>query len=77
MSISFKKLNDMLENLGMQRKDIVASTMNFDSDIKSGKIHPNVMRKIQNGGTVNTDTINKLCKILRCQPGDIMEYIDD
>lgn len=28
-------------------------------------------------GNVDSRTINKLCKYLHCQPGDIMEYIDD
>ena len=35
----------------------------------------------QNGlyaATVDTtDTINRLCKLLNCQPGDIMEYVPD
>lgn len=30
--------------------------------------------KIQNGGDIDTRTIAKLCDILNCQPGDILEY---
>ena len=26
---------------------------------------------------VKLDTLNKICKILDCQPGDILEYIPD
>ena len=26
---------------------------------------------------VTTETIDKLCKALQCQPGDILEYVDD
>ncbi len=51
--------------------------INKPDDKLKGKIHPSVLAKIFNGGTVNTDTINRLCKLLDCQPGDIMEYIDD
>lgn len=28
-------------------------------------------------GGLDHRTINKLCKALSCQPGDIMEYVDD
>lgn len=33
--------------------------------------------KIQNNGDIDTRTIAKLCKLLNCQPGDILEYIPD
>lgn len=33
--------------------------------------------KIQNGGDIDTRTIAKLCDILNCQPGDILEYEKD
>lgn len=28
-------------------------------------------------GGINHQTINNLCKALKCQPGDLMEYIDN
>ena len=35
-------------------------------------------QKIRTGtGDIDTRTIAKLCKILECQPGDIMEYVPD
>jgi len=35
-------------------------------------------QKIRTGtGDIDTRTISKLCAILNCQPGDIMEYIPD
>lgn len=35
-------------------------------------------QKIRTGvGDIDTRTISKLCKILECQPGDIMEYVPD
>ena len=34
-------------------------------------------QKIQNGGDIDTRTISKLCEVLDCQPGDILEYESD
>ena len=28
-------------------------------------------------GNIDTRSINSICKYLHCQPGDIMEYVDD
>ena len=35
------------------------------------------LQKFRNGELVSLDNIDRLCKILDCQPGDIMEYIPD
>jgi putative transcriptional regulator len=32
------------------------------------------LQKIRNGELVSWDNISTLCKILNCQPGDIVEY---
>lgn len=32
---------------------------------------------IQKGNSVSTNTINQLCKLLRCDVTDVIEYIDD
>lgn len=34
-------------------------------------------KSIQNGGHIDTRTINAICKLLDCQPGDLLEYIPD
>ena len=34
-------------------------------------------KKIMEGGDIDTRTIAKLCKLLNCQPGDIMEYVEE
>lgn len=31
-------------------------------------------RKIQEGGHIDTRTLDSLCKYLKCQPGDLLEY---
>lgn len=35
------------------------------------------LQKIQKGGDIDTRTIAKLCKLLHCQPGDILEYEEE
>lgn len=33
------------------------------------------LTRIRRGGDVNTETINRICIMLRCQPGDILEVV--
>ncbi len=40
-------------------------------------ISQSALTAIKNGKSVTTDTIAKLCKVLNCQPGDIMEYEEE
>ena len=35
------------------------------------------MDKLIKNSNVDVSTINKICKLLDCQPADIMEYIPD
>ena len=35
------------------------------------------MQKFRTGEMVSTDNIARLCKLLDCQPGDILEYVPD
>jgi len=32
---------------------------------------------IQKGNSVSTNTINQLCKLLKCNVSDVMEFVDD
>ena len=32
---------------------------------------------IQKGNSVSTNTLNQLCKLLKCNVTDVMEYIED
>ena len=34
-------------------------------------------QKIQQGGNIDTRTIDAACRLLHCQPGDLMEYVED
>lgn len=35
------------------------------------------IQKFRNGQMVSADNIETLCRLLNCQPGDIMEYVPD
>lgn len=35
------------------------------------------MQKIRTGEIASKETLNTLCRLLNCQPGDILEYIPD
>ncbi|MEA4920187.1 MAG: helix-turn-helix transcriptional regulator [Clostridiaceae bacterium] len=35
------------------------------------------LQQLRNGELVSWATFNTICKLLKCQPGDILEYVDD
>ncbi len=46
--------------------------------IKKEKIlSEGVLTSLRSGKYVSLEVINKICKLLNCQPGDIMEYVED
>lgn len=46
--------------------------------LRKAGISPTVIAKALRGdGSIETITIDKLCRQLNCQPGDLMEYVDD
>lgn len=67
MSLSYKKLFHLL----------------LDRNIKKGELQEmagitaNIMARLSHDEIVRTDTIQKICVALSCQPGDIMEYEPD
>ena len=40
-------------------------------------VSENALTSMRAGKSVTTDTIGALCRALACQPGDIMEYVDE
>ena len=68
MAISYSKLFEMLENRGIStyylRQNKIMGQQTY-YNLKNGK------------GNLGTETLEKLCKLLDCQPGDLMEYIPD
>ncbi|WP_418972665.1 helix-turn-helix domain-containing protein [Allofournierella sp.] len=49
----------------------------FAALAKEKVVSESTMQKLRTGGALSTDTIDTLCRIIGCQPGDIMEYIPD
>lgn len=46
--------------------------------LRQNGISPSILNKLKNGkGGLDARTIEKLCRLLDCQPGDIMEYVPD
>ena len=39
-------------------------------------MHPSVVNKLRKNETVTTETIDRLCSLLECQPGDILEHTE-
>lgn len=66
MSISYKKLFHILVDRGMK-----------DSELrKLAGISAPTMAKLRKDQIVQTDILDRICKVLDCQPGDIMERVD-
>lgn len=67
MGISYKKLFHLL----------------IDRNIKEGEfrrmaeLSAPTLAKLRNGQVITTEMIERICKSLNVQPGDIMEYIED
>ena len=68
MPISYKKLFDLLNEKGWTTYKIR----------KEKLIGQGTLTALKNGtGGLDSKTIARLCKILNCQPGDLMEYVPD
>ena len=67
MPIKYDKLLQMMETRG-----ITSYTLKKDNIIGQA-----TFKKIKEGGDIDTRTIAKLCKLLDCQPGDILEYVEE
>ena len=35
------------------------------------------LQRVRHDRPITTKTLGKLCKIMDCQPGDLLEYVDD
>ena len=71
MSISMEKVKFIMDQKGFKK-----------IDLRKQGFSPNVVDKVLSGPLnkskrVDTETINRLCEVLDCQPGDIMEYIPE
>jgi len=66
MAIKYDKLFALMEQKGIKKNHLRTH--------KEHRIYSRVIESMQKGGNVDMVTINKLCAILECQPGDILAY---
>lgn len=64
MPVKYNKLIALMKEAG-----ITSYTVKRDKIIGQA-----TYKKIMKGGDIDTRTIAKLCEVLNCQPGDILEY---
>lgn len=62
--------NKMIER--MNDRGITSYTVKRDNIIGQA-----TFRKIKEGGDIDTRTIAKMCEVLDCQPGDLLEYVPE
>lgn len=67
MPIKYDKLLEL-----MKQKGITSYTIRQNKIIGQA-----TYKKIKEGGDIDTRTIAKLCELLGCQPGDILEYVPE
>ncbi len=67
MSIKYDKLFALMKEKGLTTYKIR----------KENIISQGALTSLRAGKSVTIDTIEKLCKALDCQPGDILEYSPD
>lgn len=67
MNVSYKKLWKLLIDKDMMKKDLQ----------KEAGISWATLTKMSKGETVSTEVLMKVCKVLHCDVGDIVEFIDD
>lgn len=61
---------DILKEL--KEKDYTSYRLRKDKLIGESQI-----QKIRKGEIASKETLNTICKLLQCQPGDILEYVED
>ena len=66
MAAAYKKLWKLLIDKDMKKKDL----------IEKAEVSKYTIRKLTRGENVTTDVLIRICKVLECDIGDIMEIVD-
>jgi DNA-binding Xre family transcriptional regulator len=67
MGISYKPLWILLVKKDMKKKDLM----------ESARLSPTIVARMSKGKPIDTTTLERICAALQCQPGDVLEYIND
>lgn len=54
-----------------------AAGYNTNTIRKQKLLSEGTLQSLRNGKYISMDAISKICRLLKCQPGDIMEYVDE
>lgn len=65
--MKYNKLFALLALRGMKKSDLVSLKV----------ISSPTLAKLSKGESITTTVLCQLCKFLKCQPGDLMEYVPD
>ena len=67
MAISYNLLWKKLIDLGMSKTDMM----------RRANISTKVLARLSKGEPVSMDSMEKICKVLNCNIGDVMEFVTD
>ncbi len=67
MGIYYYKLFDLLNRRGLKKIDLKKMTGMSSATVS----------KLASNRVVQTDVLDRVCAALHCQPGDIMEWMED
>ena len=57
--------------------ELKAAVYNTNRLRKEKLLSEGTIQNIRDGRIINAANLAKICKLLNCQPGDIMEYVED
>ena len=67
MGVSYNKLFKLLIDKDMKKGDLC----------EASNVIPSSLTKLRNRENVNTDILVRICRVLQCDPSDIMELSHD
>lgn len=67
MAIKYFRLFDLLNRRGLKKTDLM----------ELAGISSPTLAKIGKGDTITTEVVARICAALKCQPGDIMEFVEE
>lgn len=67
MPVSYARLFALMQEKGIKKVDLR----------NTYGLNPKTVDSLVKNRSVTVETIIQLCKILNCQPGDIMEYVPE
>ena len=67
MAISYNRLWKRLIDLDLSKTDMM----------RRANISTNVLARLGKGAPVSMESMEKICKVLNCNIGDVMEFVPD